>query len=638
MIIESLCRYYDILANDENVEIARFNYSVAGVSFVIVLSQNGELTDIVDIRSDEKSTKMIVPYQKDRTSNTLAYFMCDKSDYVFGINKAKETTTKKVKDSFSEFKALHNKVLKNENDKNIQAFLKFINNWNPDDFLQHPVTQKYSKDLLNAKSSANVIFKCDGDEYLHNNIAVKNAWEKYRIDNPENDKVTNCIISNKTATVVNTHKCIKGFAGAQANGAALVSFNAQSFCSYGFKQGENAPIDEDIEFKYTTVLNYLTDNKEHSMTIGNTKFIFWVETEKQKKSTENIIHLFAPPIHNKKDKDNKDKDKKDEEKELQQDIEKRNEIKSLLSYIKSGKKIDETMIGVKPDTKFYVLGLVANMARLSIRFWYVDNFDNFIKNIAQHYLDMEINYDATKISSYGILKASQRYVEKEEKATQFENNITSELTNAILKNTQYPNRLCEDMLNRFVLDVGVKDLPPYRVNLQIGLLKAYLLRHNRENGLGENLINVELNEENTSAPYCMGRLLSIMKTLQHIAMRNNVIEDKYYHGASKTPAFVFPDLILRSVVNRNKLRSERGGYVYNVTQKIDLLISTINEFPTQLTMPQQCEFAVGYHQQNVKTKKEFAENREKRKQAEMNEETIGEFSEEFYEDIDEGMV
>ena len=41
MIIPALCRYYDILDADKDTPISKEGYSIAKVSFVLVLSANG---------------------------------------------------------------------------------------------------------------------------------------------------------------------------------------------------------------------------------------------------------------------------------------------------------------------------------------------------------------------------------------------------------------------------------------------------------------------------------------------------------------------------------------------------------------------------------------------------------------------
>jgi hypothetical protein len=54
VIIQSLVWYYDILAADDTAKISKPGYSQANVSFALVISNNGELINIIDLQSDGK--------------------------------------------------------------------------------------------------------------------------------------------------------------------------------------------------------------------------------------------------------------------------------------------------------------------------------------------------------------------------------------------------------------------------------------------------------------------------------------------------------------------------------------------------------------------------------------------------------
>lgn len=105
MIIQSLCRYYDILAEDEDAGISRPGYSKGNVSFALVLSPEGELSYIVDLRVDDNKRKrprvMDVPQQGVRTVAIAPNVLCDNAKYIFGVEKIKrnEFENKSVKSS-----------------------------------------------------------------------------------------------------------------------------------------------------------------------------------------------------------------------------------------------------------------------------------------------------------------------------------------------------------------------------------------------------------------------------------------------------------------------------------------------------------------------------------------------------------
>jgi CRISPR-associated protein Csd1 len=53
VIVQSLVRYYDILAGDDTVKIPKLGYSNAKISFALVISKEGELTNILDLRVED---------------------------------------------------------------------------------------------------------------------------------------------------------------------------------------------------------------------------------------------------------------------------------------------------------------------------------------------------------------------------------------------------------------------------------------------------------------------------------------------------------------------------------------------------------------------------------------------------------
>ena len=55
-------------------------------------------------------------------------------------------------------------------------------------------------------------------------------------------------MTGKRAEIARIHRTIRGVPGAQSSGAALVSFNAPAFESYGKEQSYNAPVGKYAEF------------------------------------------------------------------------------------------------------------------------------------------------------------------------------------------------------------------------------------------------------------------------------------------------------------------------------------------------------------------------------------------------------
>jgi CRISPR-associated protein Csd1 len=106
MILEKLVQHYDTLARSDSSIVAPIGYSSAKVSHEIVLSEDGSIRNINDLRhASEKRLvplEIIVPLQEKRTAGKKAYFLCDKSKYVFGLELNKSGNKKSADDHESE--------------------------------------------------------------------------------------------------------------------------------------------------------------------------------------------------------------------------------------------------------------------------------------------------------------------------------------------------------------------------------------------------------------------------------------------------------------------------------------------------------------------------------------------------------
>ena len=358
MIIQSLCRYYDILAKDENANIPKLGYSSAKVSFALVISPDGALSYIIDLRSDDKKQKpkdMEVPIQKSRSSGVFPYFVCENAKYVFGVEKVKKSEFEKKfslnsknstdyykileendkevtlvhqrsRECFEAFKTLHHSILDGLNDQEVRGFLSFLDGWNPEEFLENPKTREYKDDIL---AGGNCVFECNGN-FLHEKSAVRNAWETYS-QNETGNTFAQCLISGKVEPVAKIHQKIKGVVGAQSAGASIVSFNNDAFCSYGKEQSFNSPISEYAMFKYTTALNHLLSSQSNRIRIADTTVVFWAETS-EKSCEELVKFIFDPPEPEKKEE-------KNIEGSRVQDITRIKEIEGILNKIRIGKPV-----------------------------------------------------------------------------------------------------------------------------------------------------------------------------------------------------------------------------------------------------------------------------------------------------------
>ena len=582
MILQALVQYYNRLKAEPDIDIPEFGYSKEKISFSIVINEEGKLLQIKDIRNKNNKGKLIpqtlsVPKLKGRSGkHPPPYFLWDNSKYVLGLDK-----TGIIQDRFDAFKDLINKI--ESDDVGIKAVKNFLNQWSP----ENSKSINNIQDIIN--DTGNIVFELDSEiGYVYNRENVKKVWEKLINVQCDENKKSICLIEGKNAPIAPTHPLIKNVYGAQSAGAAIISFNKNSFESYAKKQNYNSPMGEKSAFDYTTALNYLLANKSQRISIGDASTVFWTE----KKSP--IESIFGKLLEQKDDGFD-------------------DSIKNFLIAVKNGKMPED----IDSNVKFYILGLSPNAARISIRFWNVSNVGTISKNIGKHFNDLEIikskDADPTFPGMWKILiETAIRHESK---------NIPPLLAGAVFKaiisGTSYPESLLTILIQRIKAvekrSINGKDTVVENINyIRAGMLKAILNRKTRLNKLNKKEVTMALDKENKEPAYLLGRLFAVLEKVQKDAIpnANATIKDRYFGAASATPKIVFPQLLRMSQNHIAKTKKEKPAWAINSDKQIGEIFQNINEFPAHLSLNDQGLFAIGYYhqRQDIYTKKNNKES------------------------------
>ena len=303
MILASLARYYRRLAAENDVagnpKVPPYGFSEEKIGWVLVLNSDGLLVDVVPHLTDEKKPQprlMSVPRPEKRTSGVKANFLWDKTAYALGVEankdkaKAKEQPFVPSEKTFAAFRELHLETLQDTQDEGLLALRRFLERWQAEQFAHPP--------CLPEMLDANVVFRLDGTRgYIHQREAAQALWEG-RLKSDEAEQGL-CLVSGEQAPIARLHPAIKGVFGGQSSGGSIISFNKESFTSFGKEQGANAPVSEVSAFAYTTALNYLLRRENgHCLTIGDASTVFWAEaaTPEQAEAAEGFFAAaFTPP-------------------------------------------------------------------------------------------------------------------------------------------------------------------------------------------------------------------------------------------------------------------------------------------------------------------------------------------------------
>lgn len=599
MIINELNKYYEILAEDGKSGIPLSGYSSAKVGFALNISEKGELLDVIPLKVEvDKKNKLIsrmliVPEQKDHGVKISPNFMCDNSTYVLGVdNKGKP---ERSKEAFNAFKELHYQVLNYANGQAAKAILSFLDNWNIDDTRYHSALENYLKEIL---EGSKLVFMLDGKlGYLHDDLEIKMLWENYNLIS-EDDKLGQCLVTGEKTSIARTHTFIKNVNGTKNNSGSLISFNDQSYESYGKTQSYNSPISKSSVFKYTTVLNHMLSSQKQKIQIGDATTVFWAE------SPEDIYIDLAAELFN----PSSSRDREDSKEVYRRDPQIEELVKDILFKAKSGQKINSLDGKINNRTKFHILGLSPNASRISIRYFHSDSYGSFLDKTLQHYKDMEIVKDFNdrpdNIPIWMMLRETVSPKSSDKEASPL---IAGAIMRSIISGAAYPASL----FNAVIIRIKV-DSENNRVNyIRAAIIKAYLLRNARihNNKKLEEVLTVSLNELSTNTEYLLGRLFAVLEKAQQDANPgiNATIKDRYFASACATPASVFP--ILLRLAQHHISKSDYG---YAIDRKIEPIMNEIGKFPSHLTLEQQGTFVLGYYHQRValyqKSEKENTNN------------------------------
>jgi len=266
-------------------------------------------------------------------------------------------------------------------------------------------------------------------------------------------------------------------------------------------------------------------------------------------------------------------------------------VQAVLDAVHSGKwgRSDE-------NTRFYVLGLAPNAARISIRFYHCVTLRELGQRIAQHFEDLALArgpHDPQYPSLFRLLAA----VAVQNKADNIPPNLGGSIVDAIFAgvNTPYPSLWLNAAVGRCRAEQNVN-------YLRAAAIKACLNRQMRYARLSSSNPSLEqeflpmLDLSNPNPAYRLGRLFAVLEKIQEEASPglNATIRDRYYGAASSTPVAVFTTLLRLKNAHLKKLMP---GRVTGFEKLLGEVLGPVTDFPKHLPLPDQGRFALGYYHQ-----------------------------------------
>ena len=581
MILQALTDYYRVLEQAGKIDAP--GWAPVKVSYALLLSENGTLEQVIDIQTEQPRGKKMasapqilsLPAPVKRTVGVAANFLCDNAGYLLGIDS--KGKPQRTRECFEASRSLHEQLLAGVDSPAARAVAAFFRSWDPETAREHPALAEHLEDIL---SGGNLIFRTL-DGYVHRDPSVRRAWDAFyqaEGDGPQGI----CLVTGQPGPVESVHSAIKNVAGAQSSGAALVSFNAPAFCSYGKEQNLNAPTGKYAAFAYTSALNALLADREHVFRVGDATVVCWARGGGDAyQAFFGGALLGAPTPYSAAD------------------------LRGMTAQLCQGIPVDFQEDKLDPNMDFYILGLSPNAARLSVRFFLHNTFRGFLDHIQSHYRRLEIvrpSYD--KFETLPIWKLLDETVNQN--AREKSPDLAGEVLRAVLNDTRYPATLLNGVALRIRAEREV-------TRGRAAILKAYYTKlaesTSREHpDIPEEVLQVSLNPDATNVPYLLGRLFSVLEAVQAAANPgiNATIKDRYFNSACATPATAFPTLVKLAQKHLQKMSTPNEVHF---SKQLTELMAQLPEtgFPARLSLPEQGAFEIGYYHQ---TQKRYAKKNE----------------------------
>lgn len=569
MILQALTRHYEDLLR--RGDIAAPGWASARISFALCLRANGELAQVVPTMQTVETGKKTVlqpqvfplPAAVKRASNIASNFLWDNSTYLLGVDQ--KGRPQRSQDCFAAAAAMHHAVLDGIDSPVARVILAFFDTWQPEQAAEHPALAGQFEEVT---AGANLLFWVDG-RYPQEDAAIREAWQKYR-ENSDSDAVKmQCLVTGREDEITATHPAIKGVRDAQPSGAALVSFNAPAFCSYGREQNYNAPVGKYAAFAYTAALNHLLADRNNVQFIGDTTVVCWAEGADPAYPDFFTAAMTGGTAEGLSD----------------------NDLRAALKRLAQGLPCED--LGIDPERPFYILGLAPNAARLSVRFFLRDSFGALMKNVNDHYERMEIVRPAyekfTYLPLWALLRETVNLNSRDKVPSP---SMAGATARAIFSGGRYPASLLEATMLRIRAERHI-------TWGRAAIIKAYYLKNPHEDCPKE-VLTVSLNEASTNSAYTLGRLFSIYEAVQQSANPgiNATIKDKYFNSAAAMPASIFP--VLNNLYQKHLRKLDAGMRVY-YDKQVSALKGVLGEsYPARMTLAQQGSFDLGYYHQTQK--------------------------------------
>lgn len=462
----------------------------------------------------------------------------------------------------------------------LEAVLRFLADEAQLDALHRQLT------AAKAKPTDNVLFTF-GAANLLDSEQIKEFWRARRrgmVKTPVGGGLADrhvCIATGELAVTLNTTEKIRGVPGGLAVGTNLISFDKDSFCSYGLVGGQNAAISAPAELKVRLALNELIEtSRGQKLVLNDTAYLHWT----REAGVDDSVELFANP-----------------------------DEKAVLALLRS------VHAGSKPSrvkaSAYYAMGISGNGARIVVRDWLESTVGEVDQHIAEWFEDLaiippdggEIKHDF-KFGAllYGMVRAE---------LSELPPVIPTQLFHAALHGGPLPLTALAAALRRQQIEPTSEDAARRgTIVARMALIKACLRRSTTtfpsSSPNPNHTMSDSLNPDSDDHAYNCGCLFAVFDRLQFFALGgvNAGVVERFYASASVTPALVMGRLFRNAQFH---LAKADAGIAENLRKDFEKLSLKLGkEFRKTFSLEEQGRFALGYYHQKAEFRRRSNERKE----------------------------
>ncbi len=596
MILQALKEYYDRKTADPNSDIAPEGFEKRDIPFLVVINPDGTFVNLEDTR-EQDGKRMIaktfqVPRSKVRSgskSYATTFLLWDHVGYLFGYPEGDTKAANQHQTWMVSLNKLPPNLLL---DEGVQAVLRFYAS--PEQIAAVKSHRTWA-DCVRLPS-CNMTFRLAGDILpIPCREAVVSFVREFTQsasapdgNNPNVKTMSLCLVTGEQGEIAKIH----GRTPINKDTKSLVAFQKHAgYDSYGKEQGYNAPVSKSAEFAYTTALNTLLKSNRQRVRVGDATAVFW---SAEASTFEDDAFLFF---------DEPRKDDPDQGTDA---------VRAIYESIWNG-----TYSVQNNSTRFYILGLSPNSARIAVRFWHVGTVMETGVRLKQHVSDLSIAHSDKTNPALPIRRLLHSIAPLDDDS-KLSPTLAGDMVRSIFEGLPYPETLLQSCILRIRAEQSKKDNRtgkqlPNVTYPRAALIKACLSRSSRYNYTKqEEEMNVSLDMNNVNIGYRLGRLFAALEKIQAEASPNinATIRDRFYGAASSTPVTVFGNLM--RLKNHHLAKLENPGRRRTLEILLGEIMSGIADFPAHLALEDQGRFAIGYYHQmqDFYTKKTQSTNKE----------------------------